>query len=280
MFFVVLFKAIIPLKNANSIFLLFSKIRGEQLSLYTNHFTALSNRINTLKDQDLEKNFFKIFAIGPQKTFIQKKHGDNNRLRNIELNVPNNIFEWTLRFVIFSTIILFIFGVKNLFINKFQIEISNQVQFFKNNLFFDMYVPASGVLATRYLKEIQGLDNYANNITDISQTFNLLIQGMQNNSFPLHFPNSQIISKNLTDFFAAIKTKNPCDIVNNMTVYCQNHYVRNHFKNGIFYLFAFFKHTMKNCQEIFTNKKPFVNLAFSETSLFDSFNSMRLLLFP
>ena len=94
------------------------------------------------------------------------------------------------------------------------------------------------------------------------------------------FDNSQIISKNLTDFFAAIKTKNPCDIVNNMTVYCQNHYVRNHFKNGIFYLFAFFKHTMKNCQEIFTNKKPFVNLAFSETSLFDSFNSMRLLLFP
>lgn len=136
--FTVLFLVIRPLRDANKVVMLFTRIRGEQLTFFVGHFQTLYDRITEDKEKIEKDDFYHVFQDLALRT---RKEHDSDRMtyRTVTSSLRSPLVGWFLRFLILNSLVVFTLALK-FYLTRVSIQaLYNQFYFIKNNAFFDVH---------------------------------------------------------------------------------------------------------------------------------------------
>lgn len=272
--------AIVPLKNANQIFLLFTKVKGDQLNFYANHFDSLYKRINNDEETNERDSFFMIFnndknTIKKNKEEIQSSI---NFVQKKKLKSP--IHKWIIKFVCLLSLLLVCFLGKLLIVNfKFN-QIFNRFSYFKDIVFLGMYSGMSSLLISKQITFLTS-QNPASEVLIVNQAlYSTLISKLNLINFSMHFSKLDETSGDFFVFVEQILNNDSCQFVPNVTKYCNNTLISSGMKNGLRSLSATFQITLQNAKFLFTSKNSLNSDSFFSGKFANDFAEMNVLGFP
>lgn len=246
----VLFFVVRPLRDANKIVMLFTKIRGEQLTFFVGHFQSLYERITKEKENVEKEDFYHIFQDLAMRT-RKETETERRTYRPVTSPVSSPLSGWFLRFLLLNSLLMLTLALKY-YLSRTAIQgLYNQFFFFKNNAFFDVHTDFA--MLTVSAKLITDSRNSTNTTVDYKELFYRAL----NRSTQLE-PATKIsaLMAVKTDFKTAQKqlvTSDLCDLLPEVAQFCADSFIKNVMSQGMTTLQAVFNFGLQYATDLFVN---------------------------
>lgn len=275
----ILFYASQLLRNSNRIFLLFIKIRGDQLNDFVSHFKNLNNEVNKVRETNSKERFYDIFQ---ELQMQSKKSMTSNRqgYRNINTNLYVPVLPWIAKFLILVSLFFVLIFIRYMFLNKKITQLYNQFWYFKNRSCGGIYFAMNSALISNQLGVIAGIENYNGSFVQ-NMNYSLIIkENMQKTTSNFHLSHLMIETEEYKSFVFDIWYKNVCQNVSIAPFKCDDPFVFTALSNGWKALFSQNNLLFLKATSIFKTSYNWTSESILKSDLIKELTQIPRLVFP
>lgn len=263
--------------EANQIFLLFARIRGERLNHFSEMFLGFLKNIIRLKEKSANEDFYKVFQIGSS---VPQKFSEValNKPRKIKSYVFKSLFFWTIKLISIFAILIAVFALKYTFLITKFFDLYNSFFFFKSHIYFNIYRTSTTNILSKHLIELQSNGSFTstNETNSLFKRFlSKTIDNYHNSSIPFAFKASQKFSV----FITKIEQGDFSDLSANFKTFLDDPISESFLKNGFYSANSQIKIKLKSLESLFLNTAFYSNKDQKE-NLINELSILEIIDFP
>lgn len=260
------------LRKANQTFFLFSKINQDHIKFYRVHFDLINENVVKYSEPDSEMGFFKIFNILETNNKLINEI-ESRKHKSYKTENQSTSWIWSIKFLALISFAVVAVIVKYLTLHSLMSNTFNYFEFNKNICLYQIHLTATlqSISYQTYLQSISTVNN--NTILNNTVLFNNLLARYigSGETFDSAILMLQNWSSDLN--FVGSLSGSGCDLISNITDYCDKPLVRSLMRNGLWGNIAYFNIAIRNSGQYFNRNN---SLALSTDTFIPSlsFNSL------